>query len=306
MNILVTGGAGFIGSHIVDAYLSAGHSVVAVDNLSTGSTSNVNAAATFIQGDIESMDLHSLFQKYRFDLVNHQAARGNPRESVRDPVAFFETNVRGGLNVLEAARANGTRKVIYSSSGGCVYGQLKRVPADEDHPLQPIDPYGASKECFETYVRAYATQYGLTYTILRYANIYGPRQNPYGEVGVVGIFAARMLAGNPVTINGDGNTSRDYVYIEDCVQANVRAIDAGDNETLNIGTGVGTSVNGIFDLLSNLTGYEAAAVHGPAQAGEVPRNELGASRAREVLGWTPSVPLAVGLERTVAHLKAST
>lgn len=306
MKICITGGAGFIGSHITDAYLDLGHEVVVLDNLETGRERNLNPRATFVKGSVTDADLvERLFAEHTFEIVNHHAARGNPRLSVEDPIGFFEVNVAGGLRVLDAARRHGVRKVIYSSSGGCVYGELAFVPATEDHPLLPVDPYGASKECFETYVRAYGIQYGLDYTILRYANIYGPRQNPNGEAGVISIFAGRMLKSRPVTINGDGGQLRDYVYVSDCVRANVLSLSRAERATVNIGTGVGTSVNQVFTALSDIVGYDVPAVHWPAKGGEVPRNELDARRAAELLGWKPEVELQEGLRRTVDYIRAT-
>lgn len=305
MNILVTGGAGFIGSHIAQAYAAAGHRVVVLDNLSTGRTRNLEGVeATFVQGSVtDTALLDGLFAEHRFEVVNHQAARGNPRESVDDPYGFFDVNVGGGLRLLEAARRHGTRKIIYSSSGGCVYGELQEWPATESHRLLPIDPYGASKLAFEIYIRTYGAQYGLNYTVLRYPNIYGPRQNPQGEAGVISIFAAKMLQNERMTINGDGDQRRDYVFVGDCVRANLLALDRGDQATVNIGTGIGTSVNEVFACLAGIIGYEREPIHGPAKSGEVPRNELDATLAQEVLGWTPSVALPEGLERTVDYLR---
>ncbi len=306
MKILVTGGAGFIGSHIVDAYIDMGNEVVVLDNLETGRRRNLNRRATFVNGSVTDAALvERLFADHRFEVINHQAARGNPRRSVVDPVGFFEVNVAGGLCILDAARRHGTRKIIYSSSGGCVYGELLSWPATEEHRLLPVDPYGASKACFETYVRAYGIQYGIDYTILRYANIYGPRQDPNGEAGVISIFAGRMLAGGPVTINGDGEQLRDYVYVADCVRASALALSRGEQVTVNIGTGVGTSVLQIFAALSDITGYDSPPVHGPSKAGEVPRNELDARRAAALLGWEPAVDLQEGLQRTVDYIRAT-
>src|SRR5437667_9231893 len=195
MKILVTGGAGFIGSHIVDAYLAAGHEVVVVDDLFTGRRENVNPACEFHQMNIRDARLEGLFQSHRFELVSHQAALGNVRASMEDPMSYADVNVRGGVNVLECCRKYGVRKIVYSSTGGCVYGEPRYLPADEGHPLQPRDPYGASKAGYELYLPVYQMNYGLSYTILRYPNVYGPRQDPFGEAGVVSIFAGQMLRG---------------------------------------------------------------------------------------------------------------
>jgi UDP-glucose 4-epimerase len=246
MKILVTGGAGFIGSHITDAYLEAGHEVVVVDDLFTGHIENVNSRARFVEMDIRSSGIEALFAEERFDVVNHQAALGNVRASMEDPMTYADVNVRGGVNLLECCRKYGVRKFIYSSTGGCVYGELQYFPADEKHPIAPRDPYGASKASFELYLPVYLENYGLNYTIFRYPNVYGPRQDPLGEAGVVAIFTGQMLRGIQTITNGDGEQLRDYVYVEDVVRANVIALEREDNEVYNLGWGKGTSVNDIF------------------------------------------------------------
>jgi UDP-glucose 4-epimerase len=303
MRILVTGGAGFIGSHIVDACVAAGHEVTVIDDLSTGHRENVNPAARFLPLDIRSDGVDRLFADSRFDVVSHQAARGNVRASMEDPWVYADVNVKGGINLLEAARRHGVRKVVYSSTGGCVYGELRYWPADEKHPIQPRDPYGASKASFELYLPVYLMNYGLNYTILRYPNVYGPRQDPFGEAGVVSIFTGQMLLGKPTVINGDGEQSRDYVFVEDVVRANVLALEAGDNEAFNLGWGRGTTVNEIFHALRALTGYRGDECHGPAKLGEVRRNDLDASKIKAALGWEPRVPRQEGMRRTVEYFR---
>ena len=303
MKILVTGGAGFIGSHIVDACLERGHQVVVIDDLFTGHRANVNPAARFVELDIRSRELQSLFEAERFEVVCHQAARGNVRASMEDPWVYADVNVEGGINLLEAARRTGTRKLVYASTGGCVYGELQYAPADERHPIQPRDPYGASKASFELYLPVYQMNYGLAYTILRYPNVYGPRQDPFGEAGVVSIFAGQMLLKRPAIINGDGEQSRDYVFVGDVVSANLLVMDNGDNETFNLGSGRGTTVNEIFRKLRILTGYTGEEPHGPAKLGEVRRNDLDASKIKNAIGWEPHVSLELGLRRTVEFLR---
>jgi UDP-glucose 4-epimerase len=303
MRILVTGGAGFIGSHIVDACVSAGHDVTVIDDLSTGHRENVNPRARFLPLDVRSGELDALFRDARFDVVSHQAARGNVRASLEDPWVYADVNVKGGVNILEAARRHGTRKVVYSSTGGCVYGELQYCPADERHPIRPRDPYGASKASFELYLPVYEMNYGLQYTILRYPNVYGPRQDPFGEAGVVSIFTGQMLLGKPTLINGDGEQSRDYVFVEDVVRANMMALERGDNEAFNLGWGRGTTVNQIFHGLRSITGYAGEEHHGPAKLGEVRRNDLDASKIKAALGWEPRVPLEEGLRRTVDYFR---
>ena len=299
MRILVTGGAGFIGSHIVDACVAAGHEVTAIDDLSTGHQENVNPKARFLPLDIRSPEIDALFRDSRFDVVSHQAARGNVRASMEDPWVYADVNVKGGINLLEAARRHGVRKIVYSSTGGCVYGELQYFPADERHPIRPRDPYGASKASFELYLPVYKMNYGLTFTILRYPNVYGPRQDPFGEAGVVSIFIGQMLQNQTPTINGDGEQSRDYVFVGDVVAANVLVLDRGDNDAFNLGWGRGTSVNEIFRKLRALTGYAGEERHGPAKLGEVRRNDLSASRIKQLLDWEPKVHLEEGLRRTV-------
>jgi len=305
VNILVTGGAGFIGSHIVDACVADRHSVTVIDDLSTGHRSNVHPQARFLEMDVRSKDIDELFREGRFDVVSHQAARADVRGSMVDPFVYASVNIEGGINLLEAARKHGVRKVVYSSTGGCVYGDLQYFPADEHHPIRPRDPYGASKAAFELYLPVYAMNYGLTYTILRYPNVYGPRQDPFGEAGVVAIFTGKMLQGQAPIINGDGEQSRDYVYVGDVVRANMLVLENGDNEVYNLGWGRGTTVNEIFRSLKRLTGHDGEAVHGPAKLGEVRRNDLTGAKITKALGWEPRVPLEEGMRQTVDYFRMS-
>ena len=302
-NILVTGGAGFVGSHIVDAYLAAGHKVVAVDDLFTGHRKNVNPQCEFHELDIRSPRLEDLFRRHSFDYVSHQAARGNVRASMEDPMTYADVNVRGGANVLECCRKFGVRKVIYSSTGGCVYGDPRYLPADEAHPLQPRDPYGASKASYELYLPVYALNYDLRYTILRYPNVYGPRQDPFGEAGVISIFIGQMLRNLQPVINGDGEQLRDYVYIADVVRANLLVLHEGDNDVFNVGWGKGTSVNEIFRSLKIILESDAREVHGPPKLGEIRQTYLNSAKAKQVLGWEPQVSLPEGLQRTVDYFR---
>ncbi|MGC9349154.1 MAG: NAD-dependent epimerase/dehydratase family protein [Anaerolineae bacterium] len=305
--ILVTGGAGFIGSHVVDAYLAAGHEVAIVDNLSTGRRENLNPDAAFYEVDIRDAEgLAEVFDQVRPQVVNHHAAHIDVRVSVTHPHFDAETNVLGSINLLEAARAAGTvRKLIYISSGGAAYGEPEYLPCDEKHPVHPLAPYGASKYTVEVYLDVYRQTHGLTSTILRYANVYGPRQDPLGEAGVVAIFTGRMLEGKPPTVYGSGEQARDFVYVKDCARANLLALDRGDNDVFNIGTGERTTVNHIAELLQAHTGYEGEIVHGPEQPGEVFEIYLDCTRAREHLGWTPTVDLDEGLALTVAQTVSS-
>lgn len=306
MKILVTGGAGFIGSHVVDLYLEHGHEVVVVDDLSTGRLSNLNPAATFYEMDIRSPALADVFEAERPDIVNHHAAQMDVRRSVADPIFDADVNILGSLNLLECARRYGVQRFVYISTGGAVYGEPRYLPCDEEHPIHPICQYGASKHTVEHYLYMYQVNYGLPYTVLRYPNVYGPRQDPQGEAGVVAIFIGRMLANENVTINGDGEQERDFVYVADCARANLLALeDVGPAEVYNLGSGRGTTVNQIFAALREVIGYQKPPHHGPPKLGETRRIYLEAIRARERLGWAPQVSLEEGLARTVEFFRVA-
>ncbi|MEI9813668.1 MAG: NAD-dependent epimerase/dehydratase family protein [Acidobacteriota bacterium] len=299
MKILVTGGAGFIGSHIVEAYVKAGHDVCVVDDLSTGYRHNVPDGVRFHKVDIRTDDLAQVFETERPDVVNHQAARANVRESLEKPLLYADVNVLGSLNVLENCRRFETKKIIYASTGGAVYGEPLWLPVTEDHPINPLDPYGASKHHVEHYLTLYKHNYGLAYTALRYPNVYGPRQDPHGEAGVVAIFTGTMLQGGQPLINGSGEQQRDFVHVHDVARASVLALTRGDNEILNVGSGIGTDVNTIFRTLTDLTSYKGTARSGPAKLGEVSRIFLNSQRAKKLLGWEPTLTLTQGLASTV-------
>ncbi|MBZ5706801.1 MAG: NAD-dependent epimerase/dehydratase family protein [Acidobacteriia bacterium] len=303
--ILVTGGAGFVGSHIVDAFLAAGHEVVVVDDLFTGRRENVNPDCEFHEMDIRDPRLEALFQYHKFELVSHQAALGNVRASMEDPMRYADVNVRGGVNVLECCRKYDVRKIVYSSTGGCVYGEPRYLPADEAHPLQPRDPYGASKASYELYLPVYQMNYELSYTILRYPNVYGPRQDPFGEAGVVSIFIGQMLRNLQPIINGDGEQLRDYVHVSDVVCANLMVVNKGDNGVFNVGWGKGTSVNQVFHSLRAILGSSAREVHGPPKLGEIRQTYLNSAKAAEVLGWRPTVSLQAGLQSTAEYFRCT-
>jgi UDP-glucose 4-epimerase len=303
MKILVTGGAGFIGSHIVEAYLDAKHEVCVVDDLSTGFRQNVPGSARLHEVDIRSERLSEVFAAEKPEIVSHQAARANVRESFEKPLLYTDVNVLGSVNVLECCRKFGVRKIIYASTGGAVYGEPRTLPVAEDHPVNPVDPYGASKHHVEHYLGIYKTSFGVDYTVLRYPNVYGPRQDPFGEAGVVAIFVGKMLKGSQPTINGTGNQERDFVYAGDIARANVLALDRAAGEILNLGSGIPTSVNRIFEELNELTGFGGSAEYGPAKMGEVYRIFLQSGRASERLGWKAEVSLREGLRRTVEHFQ---
>jgi UDP-glucose 4-epimerase len=305
VKILVTGGAGFIGSHVVDAYVAAGHEVAVVDNLSTGRAENVNPSARLHRVDIRNFaEVQATISAFKPDVVNHHAAQAEVPKSVADPGNDAHINVVGGLNVLKAAVDNSVRKVIFSSTGGALYGEPDIVPADEDHPVRPLSPYGTSKVAFEQYLGTFDRTFGLRFTTLRYANIYGARQDFYAEEGrVVAIFASRMIEGKPVTIDGDGGQSRDMLHIGDVAMANLAALDKGDGGTFHISTGIPVMVNDLFRKLALLTEYKLEPRYGPARKGDVYRIALDNTRAKEHLGWEPRIQLEEGLRLTVEYFR---
>lgn len=304
MKIMVTGGAGFIGSHVVDAFVNNGHDVVVVDDLSTGRRSNLNPAAKFYQVDIRSQELAEVFEKERPEIVDHHAAQMDVRRSVDDPLFDADVNVLGSIKLIELARQYDVERFIYISTGGAVYGEPEYLPCDEDHPVNPICPYGASKHTVEHYLFMYQELYGLDYVVLRYPNVYGPRQDPHGEAGVVAIFCGQMLNEAPVVINGDGKQERDFVYVEDCARANMLALTTENLNTIfNLGYGKGTNIYEIYEKLKDITGYKLVAEHGPAKAGETRRIFLEASKAEKSLGWEPTIGLEPGLRETVDYFR---
>jgi UDP-glucose 4-epimerase len=305
LKILVTGGAGFIGSHLVDALVAAGHDVIVLDDLSSGSIKNLPKKVRFIKLDIRSNNVTTLFSEERFDAVYHFAAQMNVRKSVDDPRFDASVNILGGLNLLEAAIRNNNPKFIFSSTGGAIYGEQDYFPADESHPTRPLSPYGIAKLAFEKYLFYYNQVYGLPYISLRFANVFGPRQNPHGEAGVVAIFVSKMLAGETPTINGDGKQTRDYIYVGDIVAAALKALEYRETDTFNLGTSIESDVNTLFMKLRELTGTDCPEQHGPAKAGEQLRSVLDIKLAKEKLGWEPKVNLADGLRMTVNYFKNS-
>ena len=305
MKILVTGGAGFIGSHVVDACVESGYQVVVVDDLSTGRASNLNPAATFYKMDIRDPGMAQVFEIERPDFVDHHAAQMDVRRSIVDPLFDADVNIRGSINLLECSRRVGVKRFVYISTGGAVYGEPVYLPCDEEHPINPICQYGASKHTVEHYLYMYQVNYGLEYTVLRYPNVYGPRQDPHGEAGVVAIFAGQMLTDQQVVINGDGEQERDFVYVGDCARANLLAAQSsGPSGIYNLGCGVGTTVNQVYQVLKEITGYARQPHYGPAKLGETRRIFLDARKAEEELGWKPTVELRQGMEKTVAYFRS--
>jgi UDP-glucose 4-epimerase len=304
VKILVTGGAGFIASHISDAYIAAGHEVVIVDDLSSGKRANLPAAAKFYHADIRTPEAREIIRNERPHVLSHHAAQMDVRRSVADPAFDASVNVLGMINVLEGAREVGVEKVLFASSGGATYGEQNEFPAPETHPHDPLSPYGITKATGEHYLYFYQAVYGMPYVALRYANVYGPRQDPHGEAGVVAIFTERLLANQPPTINGDGKQTRDYVFVGDVVRANLAALERPYVGSVNIGTGVETDVTTLYAHLRVLTGSPHPAQHGPAKAGEQRRSVIAIGRAAQVLGWKPEIPLEEGLRRTVEFFRA--
>ena len=297
MKVLVTGGAGFIGSHIVDAYLEAGWDVVVVDNLSTGNRRNLDPRATFHNIDIRDPQLRDILARERPEVVNHHAAQSSVTVSITDPRLDADVNILGTLHLFDACRELGVRHIVYASTGGALYGNPERIPAGEDDPIRPLAPYGVSKYVGEHYLRVLAGR-GMTWAVLRYSNVYGPRQDPFGEAGGVAIFTRAMLEGRAPTIFGDGTRTRDFVYVGDVARANLLAATIGTSGVANIATGEETSVNEIHRALGELTGFAAPPVHAAPREGEVYRIALDIGRARQWLGWTPATPLAEGLRHT--------
>lgn len=303
MTILVTGGAGFIGSHIVDALVDDGHAVVIIDDLSMGKRENLHPKAEFHQLDIRSDKVQRVFQEHRFDAVIHEAAQMDVRRSVEDPGFDASVNILGSLNLLEYARITGVKKFIFASTGGAIYGEQEYFPADEKHPVRPISPYGIAKLSVEKYLFYYGEIHGLRYISLRYANVYGPRQNPHGEAGVVAIFAGKMLSGSQPLINGDGKQTRDYVYVADVVKANMLALTHPISAIFNVGTGIETDVNTLFSIIRGLSDSPCGDEHGPAKKGEQRRSVIDSSGLLKSFGWKPSVSLPDGLQQTVEYFR---
>jgi UDP-glucose 4-epimerase len=301
MKILVTGGCGFIGSHIVDAYVTQGHEVVVVDDLSTGTIDNLNPKAKFHKEDICG-NIERIFQEEKFEMVNHHAAQINVRTSVEDPLFDARVNVLGTLNLLQLATRFGVKRFVYASSGGAVYGEPADYPIKEVEAPCPLSPYGASKTAAEKYIVTYANLHDLQYVILRYSNVYGPRQIIKSEAGVISIFIDRILRDEPCTVFGDGKQVRDYVYVGDVVEANISALNCKP-DVFNIGTGVETSVNDLIDAFSSILKKDILHEHVAPRPGEVFRNVLDYSKASSKIGWQPKMQLKAGILKTFEHFK---
>ncbi len=303
MKILVTGGAGFIASQIADAFINEGHEVFILDDLSTGFEKNINPQAKFIKANICDKSLSQLFEKEKFDVVNHHAAQMDVRKSVADPAFDANTNIIGTINLLQNSVKNAVKKFMFASTGGAVYGEQNYFPADEKHPTSPLSPYGISKLAVEKYLFFYNAQYKLNYTILRYANIYGPRQNPFGEAGVVAIFSSKLLKGEQTIINGTGKQTRDYVFVGDVVKANLLALNDNKSDIYNVGTAKETDVNELFNELNKITGKGMPEKHGPAAPGEQMRSVITSEKLFNKFKWKPDTLLHDGLQKTVDYFK---
>jgi UDP-glucose 4-epimerase len=309
MNVLVTGGAGFIGSHVADACLRAGHAVLIVDNLHTGDRANIPAGATFHEADIGDYDaMAKLFAAERIDAISHQAALANVRESMAHPLEYAKVNLLGSLGLLDLANRHKCRKFVFASTGGATYGEGdspdgSRLPFTERSWPQPKDNYGTTKLSFEYHLDLYYQNYGLNYVALRYPNVYGPRQNSRGEAGVISIFAAAMLAGQPTRITGDGKQTRDFAYVEDIARANILALENDAVGIYNVGTGVATSINAVHGILATIAGYVQPPEYIPRPVGEVVATYLDSTKAQRDLGWTATTSLEDGLGRTLAWFR---
>ncbi|MEW6325581.1 MAG: NAD-dependent epimerase/dehydratase family protein [Nitrospirota bacterium] len=303
MKVLVTGGAGFIGSHLVDRLIEENYAVVVVDDLSTGKRKQVNREATFYKADILSSRLERIFRKERPEVVSHHAAQINVRRSLKDPIFDAQVNILGLLNVLQQSVRYGVRRVTLASSGGAIYGEQQTFPATEEHAAHPLSPYGVSKLADEHFLYYFRQSAGLQTASLRYSNVYGPRQDPFGEAGVVSIFIQKLLRGETPLINGTGRQTRDFIFVEDVVEANMAVLHSGVEGVYNVGTGRETSVNELCAELKQLIGADVREQHGPEIPGEVLRSCLDPTRLQKATDWTPRVPLTEGLKRTVEHFR---
>ncbi len=305
MNIVVTGGAGFIGSNLADALVSRGHKVAVIDNLSMGKRRNLPAKAEFFELDIASPEIDKVFEQGKFQIMYHLAAQMDVRKSVADPAFDAQTNIIGAINLLQACVKHKVKKVIFSSTGGAIYGEQEEFPATENHAANPVSPYGITKLAFEKYLFFYNFQHGLSYVSLRYANVYGPRQNSEGEAGVVAIFSKKLLSGEKAVINGDGGQTRDFVFVDDVVEANLLAMNFESSMAFNVGTAIETDINTIFEKIRVCAGSTQQRINLAPKPGEQRRSCISYNKIKRYLGWAPKVGLDEGIEKTVAYFKLS-
>lgn len=300
LNILVSGGAGFIGSNLVDRLIKEGNKVVVIDNLSTGKTENVHNKAKIYQLDICSKKIVDVFKKEKIDIVYHKAAQVDVQKSIEDPILDVNVNILGTVNILEACKETNVKKIIYPSSAA-VYGEPKYLGIDEKHPISPISSYGISKYTPENYIRIYNELYNIDYTILRYSNVYGIRQDSKGEGGVIDIFMKKILIGESPSIFGDGSITRDFIYVEDIVEANIKALNRGSEEVLNIGTGKGTSIKELFNMMKEILEIDIKVKYEKERKGDIKNSFFNINKAKEKLGWTPQYRLEEGLNKTIKY-----
>lgn len=300
MNIkcLVTGGAGFIGSHLVDKLVEQNYKVAIIDNLSTGKKENINPKADFYDINIQDPKISKIFNKIKPDIVFHYAAQIDVRKSVEDPIESAETNILGSLNILENCRNFGIKKIVFASGGGAIYGEAKIVPTPEIYPAQPVSPYGIEKLVVEHYASFYKKEYNLDYLILRFSNVYGPRQNSKGEAGVIAVFCDKMLNEEQLVINGDGKQTRDFVFVKDVIRANILGIEKKESRIFNIGTGIETDINTLFKKLKKIFNLKIQEIHGPGKSGEQKRSCLDFGKAKSEIDWQPEYNLIKGIEET--------
>ena len=300
---MVTGGAGFIGSHIVNAYINAGHDVVIIDDLSSGEMRFVNPKAKFYELNIHSPDVKIILEKEKISAINHHAAQISVSESVSDPLFDANSNIIGTLQLLQNAVSLKIDKFVFASTGGAMYGEQKTFPASEDHPCQPVSPYAISKLCAETYINYFGMEHGLNTTVLRYGNVYGPHQNPHGEAGVVAIFCQRLMEGLQPVIYGDGEQTRDFISVRDVTKANIIALDSKCKGIFNVGTGKETSVNFLTKKLLEVSGVTTSAKHSPPKKGEQRRSSIDSEKLLKNFGWKPCISLEEGLFETISYFK---
>jgi UDP-glucose 4-epimerase len=304
LKIIVTGGAGFIGSNIVDALVEKKHSVVVIDNLYSGKKENVNKQSTFYKVDIcDQKKVLEIFKQEKPQVVIHNAAQIDVRKSITDPIFDVNVNIIGSINILSACVQTKVKKIIFASSGGTIYGECKVIAPKEDSMPNPLSPYGIAKNSVENYIKFYSEIYGLEYTILRYGNVFGPRQDPHGEAGVVAIFSEKMLKNEDIIVFGDGKQMRDYIYVFDVVDANLKSLTKGRNEVINIGRAKPISVNKLVEIMCKVSGYKKKAIRKPKRDGELFKSFLSINKAKKVLDWSPKINLDKGIKTTIEYFK---